>query len=117
MSLSFACSSAQPKDGIEILEWNSAPSRNLSLSVMVSGQHQNRFSPMFTDSRKTAQTLGCMGNHARTRSAYEDYQKSASRYRHSWGFPSGYFCREEIVFAAVSPLEELRNTSKPLIRD
>ncbi|XP_052645848.1 lamin tail domain-containing protein 1, partial [Harpia harpyja] len=69
---------AQPKDGIETLEWNSAPSRNLSLSVMVSGQRQNRFSPLFTDSRKTAQTLGCMENHGRTRSAYEDYQKSAS---------------------------------------
>ncbi|KAM9639991.1 lamin tail domain-containing protein 1 [Morphnus guianensis] len=69
---------AQPNDGIETLEWNSAPSRNLSLSVMVSGQCQNRFSPLFTDSRKTAQTLGCMENHGRTRSAYEDYQKSAS---------------------------------------
>ncbi|KAM6287598.1 lamin tail domain-containing protein 1 [Spheniscus humboldti] len=69
---------AQPKDGIEIPNWNSAPSRNLSLSMMVSGQRQDCFSPLFTDSRKIAQNLGYMENHGWTRSAYEDYQKSAS---------------------------------------
>ncbi|XP_054699519.1 lamin tail domain-containing protein 1 isoform X2 [Grus americana] len=68
---------AQPKDGIEISNWNSAPSGNLGLSMMVSGQCQNRFGPLFTDSRKIAQSLG-MENHGRTHSTYEDYQKAAS---------------------------------------
>ncbi|XP_072706160.1 lamin tail domain-containing protein 1 isoform X1 [Ciconia boyciana] len=69
---------AQPKGGIEIPNWNSAPSRNLSLSMMVSGQCQGCFSPLFTDSGKIAERLGYMENHGRTCSAYEDYQKSAS---------------------------------------
>ena len=116
MSLSFACSSAQPKDSLEMPNWNSAPSRNLSISKMVSGQCQNHFSPLFTYSRKVAQSFGCMESHGRTRSACKDYRKFASRYRHSWDFLSGYFCREEMVFAAVFPSEELWNTSKPLIR-
>ncbi|XP_009463397.1 PREDICTED: lamin tail domain-containing protein 1 [Nipponia nippon] len=69
---------AQPKDGIEIPNWNSAPSRNLSLSMTVSGRRQDCFTSLFTDSRKIAQSLGYMENHGRTHSAYEDYQKSAS---------------------------------------
>ncbi|XP_064325051.1 lamin tail domain-containing protein 1 [Phalacrocorax carbo] len=68
---------AQPEDGTEIPSWNSAPSRNLSLSMTVSGQHRDCFGPLFTDSGKIAQSLGYVENH-RTRSAYEDYQKSAS---------------------------------------
>ncbi|XP_063179727.1 lamin tail domain-containing protein 1 [Chroicocephalus ridibundus] len=88
---------AQPKDSIEIPNWNSAPSRNLSLSRMVSGQHQNHFSPLFTNSRKIAQSLVCMENHGRTHSAYEDYQKSASsaigNLKIAEVDPGGYFVR------------------------
>ncbi|CAM9975156.1 unnamed protein product, partial [Bubo scandiacus] len=97
---------AQPKDDIKIQNWNSASPRNLSLSMMLSGQHQNHFSLLFTDSGKIAKSLGCMENHGSTHFAYEDYQKSTSRYRHGWGFPSGYFCREEMVFAVEHRLQK-----------
>ncbi|XP_009573611.1 PREDICTED: lamin tail domain-containing protein 1-like, partial [Fulmarus glacialis] len=66
----------QPEDDIEIPNWNSALSRNLSLSMMVSGQLQDCFSPLFTDSGKIARSPGYMDNHGMI--AYEDYQKSAS---------------------------------------
>nr|XP_009939299.1 PREDICTED: lamin tail domain-containing protein 1 [Opisthocomus hoazin] len=69
---------AQPKDSLEMPNWNSAPSRNLSISKMVSGQCQNHFSPLFTYSRKVAQSFGCMESHGRTRSACKDYRKFAS---------------------------------------
>ncbi|XP_065521156.1 lamin tail domain-containing protein 1 isoform X3 [Lathamus discolor] len=66
---------AQPKHGTEIPSWNCASSRNLSLFMTVPGHRS--FSPLFTDSRKIAQSLRCMQN-PRRRSAYEEYQEFAS---------------------------------------
>ncbi|XP_061328166.1 lamin tail domain-containing protein 1 [Pezoporus flaviventris] len=68
-------STAQPEHGTEMPSWNSASSRNLSLFMTVPGRRS--FSPLFTDSRKIAQSLRCMQN-PRRRSAYEEYQEFAS---------------------------------------
>lgn len=77
MSLPFACSSAQPRDGIDMPNWTMP----------------ELLQPFVCWLKEHCPEPGMHGESWKE-SALEDYQKSASRYRHVWDFASGYFCRK-----------------------